>query len=127
MLVRINKAYRYGISDVELYDATRSAWRVGDNRDGVDYALAVLEGVVREVYRITGWVAAGSTFNVRCNGKAVRRAGRWEFIGTLAEPEVRRRYVNRYVGHLFPAGAQNPISYVNVRRAPANRPPQVRR
>jgi hypothetical protein len=115
ILIRINKAYRYGMSDVELYDATRSAWRVGNQCQQAEYAFAVFEGVVREVYRITGWVEAGSTFNVRRNGRAYRRPGRLEFVGTLAEPEIRRRYINRYVGHLFSRGAQNPISYVNIR------------
>jgi len=38
----------------------------------------------------------------------------WEFVGTIAEDHVRRRYINRYVGHLFTQGAQNPISYVNL-------------
>jgi hypothetical protein len=120
MLIRINKAYRYGMSDVEMYDATRSAWRVGEKRSQVQYAFSVFEGVVREVYRITGWIEAGATFNVRRNGRAVARPGRWEFVGTLAEPEVRDRYINRYVGHLFTRGAQNPISYINLRGEPAN-------
>lgn len=119
ILIRINKAYRYGMSDVELYDATRSAWRLGRKRQYVEYAIAVFEGVVREVYHITGWIAAGSTFNVRRNGRAFRRGDRWEFVGTLAEPQIRNRYLNRYVGHLFARGAQNPISYVNVGRVAA--------
>ena len=66
---------------------------------------------MREVYRITGWALGGSTFNVRHNGRGHRRPGRMEFVGTLAKPEMRRRYINRFVGHLFSRGAQNPISY----------------
>jgi hypothetical protein len=116
ILIRINKAYRYGMSDVELYDATRSAWRVSDRCQQAEYAVSVFEGVVREVYRINGWLTGGSSFNVRHNGRAHRRPGRMEFVGTLAEPEIRRRYINRFVGHLFPRGAQNPISYVNLGR-----------
>ena len=116
MLIRINRAYRYGMTDVELYDATRSAWHVGGKRQRVEYALAVFEGVVREVYRITTWLDGGSTFNVRRGGRAVPRQGRHEFVGTLADDRVRKRYINRYVGHLFPAGAQNPIKYVNLRK-----------
>ena len=116
ILIRINKLYRYGMSDIELYDATRSAWRVGAMRDQVQYAFSVYEGVVREVYRITGWLSAGSTFNVRSGGRATHRSGRVEFVGTLADQVIRRRYVNRYVGHLFTRGAQNPISYVNIDR-----------
>lgn len=113
IFIRINKLYRYGMTDVELYDATRSAWRVGRKRDKAKYCLSVFEGIVREVYHITGWLPAGSTFNVRRDGRGTRSPKRWEFVGTIAEESVRHRYVNRYVGHLFNQGAQNPISYVN--------------
>lgn len=116
ILIRITKLYRFGMSDVELYDATRSAWKVGPRRERAELAMAVFEGVVREVYVITEWLPGGSTFNSRGNGKAAEaRRGRWEFVGTLASDELRRRYINHYVGHLFTKGAQNPIAYVNVR------------
>jgi hypothetical protein len=114
ILIRVNQLYHYGMSAAELYDATRSAWVVGDRREVAQLAIAVFEGVVREVYRITQWLPAGSTFNSRWSGKAFRRDGRWEFVGVLASEKVRLRYVNKYVGHLFTQGAQNPISYVNL-------------
>lgn len=114
ILIRINKLYRYGMTDAELYDATRSAWRVGPKRDRAQYALSVFEGVVREVYRITQWLPAGSTFNIRRDRRGITAPDRWEFVGTVADDRIRRRYVNRYVGHLFTQGAQNPISYVNL-------------
>ncbi len=114
LLIRINQLYRYGMSSAELYDATRSAWLVGERRDRVALAFAVYEGVVREVYRVTGWHPGGTTFNVRTAGRVADRPDRWEFVGVIAEPAVRDRYINRYVGHHFPPGAQNPIAYLNV-------------
>jgi hypothetical protein len=114
ILIRINDLYRYGMTPVELYDATRSAWVTGPRRKRAEYAFAVFEGVVREVYRIAGWFPGGKTFNARYDGRSKRRPGRWEFVGTVAEEPIRRRYVNRYVGHRFSKGAQNPITYVNV-------------
>lgn len=114
ILIRINKLYRYGMTDAELYDATRSAWRVGQKRDRARYALSVFEGVVREVYRITQWLPAGSTLNSRRDRRGIGVRDRWEFVGTIAEDRVRGRYINRYVGHLFTQGAQNPISYANL-------------
>jgi len=114
ILIRISDQYRYSMTPTELYDATRSAWKLGPRREKVDYALAVFEGVVREVYRITGWHKGGTTFNTRYNGRKYGRAGRWEFVGTLAEDSIRKRYLNRYVGERFKQGSQNPISYVNV-------------
>jgi hypothetical protein len=36
----------------ELYEATRDGWVLGPRREGVGYACAVFEGVVRKVYEI---------------------------------------------------------------------------
>ncbi len=115
ILIRINKLYRYGMTNAELYDATRSAWRVGPKRDQAQYAFSVFEGVVREVYRITEWLPAGSTFSTRRDKRGIDTPDRWEFVGTIADDSTRSRYINRYVGHLFTQGAQNPISYVNFK------------
>ena len=102
------------MSPLELYDATRSSWELGERREKAQYAFAVFEGVVREVYRITKWFPGGSTLNSPLGRGACEENGRWEFVGVLAEDEVRRRYINHYVGHLFNQGNQNPISYVNI-------------
>ena len=114
ILIRINRLYRYGMTDAELYDTTRSSWKVGTRRERAKYAFAVFEGVVREVYRITQWLPGGSTLVGGRSGKGVGARDRWEFVGTIAEENIRDRYLNRYVGHLFTQGAQNPISYVNL-------------
>ena len=114
ILIRINRLYRYGMSEVELYDATRSAWKVGPRKDGAKLAVAVYQGVVREVYTITAWLPGGSTLNTRYGAGGRERSDRWEFVGVVADAKVRERYVNGYVGHLFSQGAQNPISYANL-------------
>jgi hypothetical protein len=114
ILIRINREYRYGMSEVELYDATRSAWKLGKRREQAELAFAVFEGVVREVYQISQWLPGGSTFNVRRSGAREPIPSRWEFVGTLANEKVRLKYRNRYVGDYFTQGAQNPISYVNI-------------
>ena len=61
ILIRINKLYRHGMSDIELYDATRGVWKVGARRERASYAFAVFEGIVREVYKINEWFPAGTT------------------------------------------------------------------
>jgi hypothetical protein len=53
------------MTESELYDATRASWKVGNRRSEAQYALAVFEGIVREVYEITAWMPSGSTFNSR--------------------------------------------------------------
>lgn len=114
LLIRVNKLFRPGMSDVDLYDITRSAWKVGSIRDKVRLILPVYEGVIREVYRPATWLPAGSTFNPRYDGRVFKRAGRWEFVGVIAEEKVRRKYRGGFVGNDFPRGSQNPIKYLNV-------------
>ncbi len=65
ILIRITELYRPQMTASELYDATRASWKLGQKRQLARYAFAVFEGVVREVYEITQWFQAGSTFNSR--------------------------------------------------------------
>ncbi len=120
VLIRINRLYRPGMSPTELYDATRGVWKVKRSGPNVKLAMAVFEGVVREVYEIATWLPAGSTFSTR--GKhGVRSSGRLEFVGRVAPDRIRRQYVDRYVGHLLTPGSRNPITYVNVGKSPSNK------
>jgi len=100
MLIRIAKRYRSGMSDDELYHATRTAWKVGKRRENARFACAVFEGVVREVFEIHRW-------------RHITDRNRWEFDGVTAEEPVRSKYVGRRVDAYLPHGAQNPIRYVN--------------
>jgi hypothetical protein len=100
------------MNPTELYDATRGIWRVGPKRERAKYAFVVFEGVIREVYEIIHWFRAGSTLSTRDDSQW--EGDRWEFVGRLAPQMLRRRYINRYVGHLFKVGSQNPIAYVNI-------------
>lgn len=36
----------------ELYEATRVVWKIGERRNNAQYAMAVYQGIVREVYKI---------------------------------------------------------------------------
>jgi len=117
IVIRINDLYRPDMTEAELYDATRSAWRVGKRCESAELAFCVFEGVVREVYEITGWLQGGSTFTHQRMGRKQLSRDRLEFVGTIADERIRKRYVNRFVGHEFPSGAQNPIRYVNLNKA----------
>lgn len=112
ILIRINRLFRYGMSKMELYDATRGIWRVGEDREKVEFAFAVYEGVVQEVYKIKAWFPAGSTLSTR--GDLVD-PHRWEFVGRVADDPVRDRYRYKSVGHVWDEGARNPIRYINVK------------
>lgn len=102
------------MSDSELYDITRGVWKVNKDRAArAKYAFAVYQGIVREVYRISEWLRAGSTFSTQ-NPHGAEMDRRLEFVGTLADDKVRRKYRDKYVGRYFRRGAQNPIAYVKV-------------
>jgi hypothetical protein len=58
LLIRVPQAYRAGMSDVAVYEATRGVWRVGSRRDGAKYAFTVVDGIVKEVYVISAWQPA---------------------------------------------------------------------
>lgn len=109
ILITINQKYRSGIPKVELYEATRGLWKVGKkNRERVDYAMAVYQGIVREVYRIERWLPAGTLdYHTRDDIERRKDSGRWEFEG-----EVAHDLHDMYVGHRVGKGGQNPIRYV---------------
>ena len=111
VLININRSFRFGMPAVELYDATRSAWVVGDRKGAAKYALAVYQEIVQEVYEIKGWYSANSTFNTRTPEGLDIKEERWEFVGRIAEEPVRQKYKYRDVSKYV--GGQNPIRYIN--------------
>lgn len=112
LLIRINKLYRHGMSDDELYDVTRGVWKLGPRRTHAKYAFAVFQGVVREVYEIRGWYPAWTTpYKYQ---RKVDAPGRWEFVGFKAQEPVRSLYRLRSVAHYFRPGQRSPVVYVDI-------------
>ncbi len=104
MLININKHYGREMSQRELYNITRKAWRVGTRREKVKYAVAVYGGLTREVYRVKKW------FPVKVKGKI-----RWGFKakGGAINLEVLEKLRYKSVRSYFKPGATNPIKYLN--------------
>lgn len=118
ILIRINKLYKYGMTNQELYDATRGLWRLNpEQASKAEYAFAVYDGMILEVYKIATWLNAYSTYssrqeNVDMSEIAEDRKTRYEFVGNIANEEIRKKYVGCMVNELFPKGNQNPIKYL---------------
>lgn len=110
ILIKINQSFRYGMSPIELYDVTRSCWKLGESRKKAKYAFAIFDGVIQEVYEILDWYIGGLTMTTNINDTGEPNYDRWEFIGKLADPEIRNKYLNKKVDHKD----QNPIKYVNI-------------
>lgn len=107
MLIRINELFRDDMSASELYDATRSSWKVSlDRANNVSYALSVYKGIVREVYLVKVWQEADPTAHKK-------NKGRFEFIGDIAEDAVRDKYKLKSVKHYFKKGNMAPFMYLN--------------
>lgn len=121
ILIRINQAFRYSMSAVELYDYTRGQWRLNpDNARRAKYALSVYSGIVQEVYEIRDWYEAGTTFSIRADNANIERGadermkGRYEFIGNIANEPHRSKYRHGSVQHYFEKGNSNPILYAGM-------------
>ena len=122
ILIRINQAFRYSMTAMELYDYTRGQWRLNpENAQKAKYAFSIYQGIVQEVYEVLGWYEAGSTFSVRQGNENINRSnedgldGRYEFIGNLAPQKIRNKYKHKPVHEkYFRPGNSNPIMYLNI-------------
>ena len=110
VLLNLNRLYRPDMTQLELYEATRGFWRIGPRRDQVELALAVFQGVVREVFEVERWLPAGTLSYTSRDASPFRGSGRWEFEGRVAG-EARARYIGLVVG----PGTQNPVRLLNLR------------
>ena len=110
LLITINRLFRSDMSSQELYEATRGVWKIGPKRDEVEFAFAVYQGVVREVYQVEAWFPAGTLSYFTRDASTVNVSGRWEFKGRVAPESIRNMYIGFSVG---PSG-QNPIRYANI-------------
>lgn len=111
LLIKINQTFRYGISPQELYDATRQFWRIGEDREKVKLAFAVFDGTIQEIYEVVSWHKAGTTFSSRVLRDTA--LDRWEFVGQIADEEIRERYLYKDVSDLIQG--QNPFRYINIK------------
>jgi hypothetical protein len=112
LLIRINQLYRPGLDSESLFEATRGVWTCGIRRENADYAFAVYQGVVREVYEIEKWHKAGTLEYRTRSREDVNVPNRREFSGKVFE-KLSAKYKGGSVSRYFSKGAQLPYTYVN--------------
>ena len=91
----------------ELFESTHGWWRLGQRKDGANFAMSISAGVIRAIYRIDTW-------NLRTEGDRGFEKGeksRYGFNGQLVHELD--RYLNKSVKHLYKAGEQSPFKYLN--------------
>ena len=114
ILIRINDLYRNDMTPLELYEATRGYWRVNpEQAEKAEYVLSVYDGMVLEVYQPMQWFPGLSTFSIRQELVSAERCrSRYEFVGRIADADIRDLYVGKSAAGLFSHGEQNPIKYI---------------
>ena len=109
ILFNLAQTFSPGMSELALYEATRGVWKLTIGRaSNADYAMAVFDGIIREVYNIRTWHDAGDIpYQTRDISEYVG-VGRIEFSGEVAT-DIRGIYLGKYVGKLY-----CPAKYVNI-------------
>lgn len=103
LMLRINQSWQPDISAADLYDATRRWWVMSATKaEKVVRALAVANGIVREVYLPSAWGPCPEPGQEHRIG----------FDGVVADD--RDRWVGADVSSIFPSGSQNPVRYVRA-------------
>ena len=103
IMFRISRSYREGMSPLELYEATRGAWRIdGPVEESV---FAVYNGVVKEVYSIDAWHGSGVLHYetrpcMHCGDpNGIGASDCLEFSGEVADDAIRDKYLGETVNH----------------------------
>lgn len=113
VIIKINKSYREGMSETELYDVTRGCWkRKIASVEKADYALAVVYGIVKEVYQIDRWFPAENEVRETIPYNEAVDAGRIIFKGRTANEEIRKKYLDHSVAGLFKRGEVAPVKVI---------------
>lgn len=109
--IKINRSYKENITKDGLYEITRGHWKIDIKRaQHADYAFSVYNGIIKEVYKIENWLPAGSIPRPTLPDAEVPE-GRYEFVGEVAEEEIRDKYIGKSMANLYRKGEANPIKY----------------
>ena len=110
VIIKINQSYKQNLSTRELYEYTRGFWR---NRieyvQPAQFALAVAQGEVVEVYKINEWVMAKDADNIIRVYDPQKYQHRIAFKGEVAPDNIRDYYLGRHVGSLYKFGEASPV------------------
>ena len=113
VIIKINKSFREGMSKTELYDVTRGCWkRKIASVEKAEYALAVVYGIVKEVYQIDEWLLAENEVRETISYNEAVDAGRIIFKGRTADEEIRKKYLDYSVAGLFKRGEVAPVKVI---------------
>ena len=89
VIIKINKSFHEDMSALELYDVTRGCWkRKIESVEKAEYALSVVYGEVKEVYKIAKWVPAEEMERETIPYDSKKDKGMVEYIDTPKISEI---------------------------------------
>jgi len=93
----LNSTYKSGMSEIELFEATRGVWSKVPRDSSIKYAYATYGGLIKEVYEIHSWVEAGTQqyFTRFFENRDISK--RWEFVGKKASLDIREKYIGKVI------------------------------
>ena len=99
LLIKINQQYREGMSEEELYEATRYCWRINKSRaEKAEVILTVYRGEIKAAFIADEWLEA-TTENFPDKGPG--GAGDFGFNGHEASSDIQELYVGKRVPDKF--------------------------
>lgn len=116
MIVRLNKHYRPGLTEMQLYDLSRGVWKVGTRREDVEVVLTMSQGIIRGVFIPELWHKAGTTdysYVPRDDVDSEEFKDRWEFTGKVAPSEISNLYLGKDASDFFKRGNANSFGYLS--------------
>lgn len=104
--ININRS----ITETNLYDATRIAWKIDPRRASKsDYVIAVEKGIIVGVFVAMKWLeATPDNFPI-----TTILEKRWGFVGFEAPNDIKKQYIGKSIPAKYrKKGAANPIKYL---------------
>lgn len=112
LIIKVNKSYHHDMTTAEIYEITRSWWRLDANKlENIKYVLSVYYGLVLEVFEVAGWFPAGTTINSKIFPDD-KMKGKREFVGKVAPDKIRSKYIGKTIIEELKPGDRNPIRYI---------------
>jgi len=114
IIININRTYRRHSGIDAIYNATKETWRMKNPINKIAYVLSEYHGLIVEVFKVNEWYKKKRKTKHK-NEQDRKEYDGYGFNGTIAENEIRIKYLNRSIAHLKKKGAANVIRY-NIKK-----------
>ena len=97
VIININKTYKRGSGENAIYEATKEIWNIKEfRRNQIEFVLSEYKGLIVEVFKVERWYSKERGYNKRAKKYGQTYLG-YGFEGTIAEQNVRNKYINKTI------------------------------